>query len=273
MTERHRQRRQEEAAQRRRARKSASRTSFKVLALCIALLGFYQGYRGLYQRQANGDAALAPPESGQAEAPETGSAASGDDWQLFLVSPARPLPRDFTVDLQPVQGAYRMDVRAAPAAQRMIADAAAEGVTLTVCSAYRGIKLQTRLYEQKVEAFASQGLSREEAQDRAKRVVEPPGESEHHTGLAVDFITPEHTGLDEGFAQTAAYRWLQENAARYGFVERYPAGLADVTGVDWEPWHYRYVGTAHASHMAAEGLCLEQYVEEVLKDESGGGTQ
>ena len=88
-----------------------------------------------------------------------------------------------------------------------------------------------------------------------------PGTSEHHTGLAADIITVDYQVLDEGFAETAAYQWLKENCTQYGFIMRYPKEKQDITGIIYEPWHYRYVGKNVAEKITANDWCLEEYIE------------
>ena len=73
--------------------------------------------------------------------------------------------------------------------------------------------------------------------------------------------SPEHTGLDEGFEKTAAFRWLCEHAGDYGFILRYPKDAEDKTEIIYEPWHWRYVGVENAAKINASGLCFEDYIE------------
>ena len=95
----------------------------------------------------------------------------------------------------------------------------------------------------------------------AAAVVNPPGYSEHNCGLAADLNSPEHTGLDEGFENTAAFRWLCQHAGEYGFILRYPKGAEEKTEITYEPWHWRYVGVENAAKINASGLCFEEYIE------------
>ena len=83
-----------------------------------------------------------------------------------------------------------------------------------------------------------------EARQDALRTVALPGRSEHQTGLAVDF-----NDVSQNFQRTEAYQWLQRHGTEYGFVQRYQKEKESVTGVSEEPWHYRYVGRAHAGRM------------------------
>ena len=99
------------------------------------------------------------------------------------------------------------------------------------------------------------------AKEKAAAIVNPPGYSEHNCGLAADLNSPEHTGLDEGFEKTAAFRWLCEHAGDYGFILRYPKDAEDKTEIIYEPWHWRYVGVENAAKINASGLCFEEYIE------------
>jgi len=170
------------------------------------------------------------------------------------------LPRDFTVDLTEIAGGYLVDVRIADALEAMIGDAAADNITLSVCSAFRTVKAQRALIEKKAQALMVSGLDNDLAYSTANRYIAQPGESEHHTGLAVDFLTKGISRLDESFTSTKAYTWLTENAHRYGFILRYPEGKEDITHIAFEPWHYRYVGREHAAAIKNSGLCLEEYL-------------
>ena len=182
-----------------------------------------------------------------------------DEWMLILVNRDNYLPADFTVDLKEL-GGVRVDYRIAEQLQKMIDDAAAAGIVLTPCSAYRNVAEQRALYENKCADFRNQGYGEEAARIYANQYLQPPGASEHHTGLAIDFLTTGINELDESFAQSPAYSWLIENAAKYGFVERYPNAKEKETGILWEPWHFRYVGQVNATAMVSMGICLEEFV-------------
>ena len=88
----------------------------------------------------------------------------------------------------------------------------------------------------------------------------PPGTSEHQLGLAADIIDSEYTYLDEGQERTGTQRWLMENSWRYGFILRYPNGTTDITGIIYEPWHYRYVGQRFAKDIYEKDVTLEEYI-------------
>ena len=101
-----------------------------------------------------------------------------------------------------------------------------------------------------------------DAYDETKKSVAVPGISEHATGLALDITSSTYTGLDDAQAQTAESQWLAANAWKYGFILRYPTDKADVTGIIFEPWHYRYVGKEAAKEITERGITLEEYLEE-----------
>ena len=142
-----------------------------------------------------------------------------------------------------------------------IADAKEEGVDLMICSAYRSIERQQELFDAEVAVQMNNGKSKEEAEKITATMIAIPGTSEHHTGLAADIVTPTHQTLDPEFADTDAGKWLQENAAEYGFILRYPEDKQDITEIIYESWHYRYVGVDHAIAIKENGLCLEEYLE------------
>lgn len=138
----------------------------------------------------------------------------------------------------------------------MINDAKKDGIKLWISSGYRDINLQTRLFNRQVEREKSKAvISQEEAEKRAAKVVARPRTSEHNTGLAIDF-----NGVEDSFYQTKEYKWLIDNAHKYGFIERYQKKWKDKTGVIYEPWHFRYVGKEYAEKIKDSGLCLESYV-------------
>ena len=141
--------------------------------------------------------------------------------------------------------------------------AAADGVTVWMQSGYRSVKYQTGLYERKTKYFTDQGYDEATAKEKAAAIVNPPGYSEHNCGLAADLNSPEHTGLDEGFENTTAFRWLCEHAAEYGFILRYPKGAEAQTEITYEPWHWRYVGVENAQKINASGLCFEDYIAQL----------
>lgn len=179
-----------------------------------------------------------------------------DDWQIRLVNRENPLPDDFTVELENLDASRKFDKRAIEPLKQMICDMRDRGIkNIWAQSTYRSIEYQKGLYEKSINKYLKQGKSQEEAQKLTDEYINKPGTSEHHLGLAVDF-----NNVDEGFENTKAYEWLLENASNYGFVLRYPKEKEDITGIEYEPWHWRYVGPEHAKKMKEQNLCLEEYV-------------
>ena len=140
---------------------------------------------------------------------------------------------------------------------------AADGVTLLPCYGYRTREQSAQLFEKQVSRQLAAGLSQEAAVEEAKKWVAPPGTSDHHTGLALDIVTPEHQVLNHAFAGTPAARWMAGHSTEYGFVIRFPEDKQEITGITYEPWHLRYVGEEHARVMREQNLCLEEYWEQL----------
>lgn len=182
------------------------------------------------------------------------------DPYLVVVNARHPMQADQQPDLKTVQGSFQMEVKAADAFVKMISEAKQQGIKLQVVSAYRSQAKQRQLYNAKVQVFLNKGYAQADAEAKAATIVARPGTSEHNTGLAVDVITPSYTSLNLGFAATPAAKWLVANSARYGFILRYPDGKQSITGVVFEPWHFRYVGPANAQTITRDSLCLEQFV-------------
>ena len=187
------------------------------------------------------------------------------DPLMVLVNHTNKMPDDYTFDTKECGSATAVNKTlqtvACDAFLEMQKAAAADGVTVWMQSGYRSIKYQTSLYERKTKYYLDKGYDNATAKEKAAAVVNPPGYSEHNCGLAADLNSPEHTGLDEGFEKTAAFRWLCEHAGDYGFILRYPKDAEDKTEIIYEPWHWRYVGVESAAKINASGLCFEDYIE------------
>ena len=188
-----------------------------------------------------------------------------DDLQLDLllvVSAASPLPEGYVPVLDIVVGEYEMDERCAAKCLQMIEDCQAAGMGLPmICSAYRTQDYQEMLYENKViRVMQEDWLSYEDALTEAATVVAVPGTSEHQTGLAADIMDETYPYLNEWQEHTQAQAWLMEHAPDYGFILRYPPDASDITGIIYEPWHYRYVGEKFAREITKRGITLEEYV-------------
>ncbi len=202
------------------------------------------------------------PAVQEGESSETQYVSSKNDPLLILANVDNPLPDDFEVgELETVQGNYKLDIRAASYARDMIAAAKADGITLQLCSSYRAKSLQQTLFDNKYNYYISNGWNADDAYAKTATIIAIPGTSEHQTGLCMDVVTPSYQVLDAGYAETAAAKWLAENAWDYGFILRYPKDKQDITKIIFEPWHYRFVGIENAKLIKESGLCLEEYLE------------
>lgn len=201
----------------------------------------------------------AEPVEAAAE-PESVSAASEPafqqlgDWRLVLVNSEVPLPDDFQMT-PTLFDTITVNSKMYPELTALINAAYNDEINLWVASGYRSVEEQESVLNRAVQRRMADGMTYEKAYEDARITIQAPGYSEHHTGLAVDF-----NDVEDDFRETEAYTWLQEHAAEYGFVERYPKGKENITGIDYEPWHYRYVGKEHAQRMNELNMCLEEYV-------------
>ena len=210
---------------------------------------------GLLQYPTAGHYVQADSYQGGGEAP----------WNLLLVNDWNPLPAGYDSDVtfSTVSGGKQVDSRIIDAVNRMLNDAAA--YDLAVVSAYRPKEEQNTLYWRKVQQYTDKGYSDLEAQKVGGTIVKRPGFSEHNCGLAMDVGGSGDYTLEQTFANTPAYAWLIEHCADYGFILRFPQGKEDITGVIYEPWHYRYVGEEAARYIMDNDLCLEEYLAQVNK--------
>ena len=281
--------RQEAEARRRRAeaRKRRKRQILRnriIFALvCLALLallifgivkavGFIQQKMAGSSGGASQSAAQSLPQSAASDAGASAPASSApagalpaadpSDWRMILVNNNIPLPDGYEVETKTAEASNgkQLQAEAAEAYIRMQDAAAAAGVQLLLCSGYRSVEYQTGLFNQELEKWKGQGYSEEDAYNKAKTVVAVPGYSEHNSGLAADIVTPDHQNLDEEFEETDAFLWLSQHAHEYGFILRYPLDKQAITGIIYEPWHYRYVGPENAAAIKQSGLCLEEYL-------------
>ena len=181
---------------------------------------------------------------------------------LTLVNPWNQVPEDWSVDLVTLPNGLEIDKRCYDALMDMIDGCYDAGLTPVICSAYRTQDFQQTLYDNKVSEWMEQGYSRGDAREKAGHQVAVPGTSEHQTGLALDIVAAGYQILDEEQEDTAEQKWLMENSWKYGFILRYPSEKSDITGIGYEPWHYRYVGKAAAADIYRTGVCLEEYLSQ-----------
>lgn len=183
-----------------------------------------------------------------------------DDWMLTLVNADNPLTNDYSPKLKSLTSGHKFDERAIDQLNAMLSAMRAQGLSPVVCSAYRTVEYQRTLFNNQVERQMTKGLSREQAEIEARKSVAYPGTSEHNLGLAADIVSISYQLLDDAQADTPEMKWLFEHCHEYGFILRYPKDKTDITGIIYEPWHFRYVGTETATEIMESGLCLEEYL-------------
>ena len=195
------------------------------------------------------------------------AAASGryrgqEDWRFILVNPWYILPEEYNeVVTSSLPNGESVDSRCYADLMQMLADCTSAGGNPVVCSSYRPHMKQVALFDQQVESLVSAGRTREEAEAEAGTVVALPGTSEHEIGLAVDICDYDYQNLDDAQADTPTQKWLMKHSWEYGFILRYPVNKSNITGIIYEPWHYRYVGKEAAREITEKGICLEEYLE------------
>ena len=204
------------------------------------------------------------PDDPEPPMPSTSLSNPGsDDWRTILVSAAYPLAEE--LDMERVTVGWPVDARIAEPLQDFLDAAKIDGYSLQVISGYRTFARSAQLLENEVqEQMRLNGYSREKAEEVAATRVAPPGTSEHNTGLAVDILSIDyythHSSIEESFEYDPEAIWMKENCAKYGFILRYPKGKSDITGIIFEPWHFRYVGVEIATYIMENDLTLEEYL-------------
>lgn len=196
-----------------------------------------------------------------AELPANPKPIAADSWKLLLVNPWNPLPEDHSIQTVTLKNGLQVDERCYPDLQAMMDACRADGLSPVICSAYRTQEKQETLFQNKVNRLIAQGYTESEATVEAGKVVAVPGTSEHQLGLAVDIVDINNQNLDESQEHTAVQKWLMAHSWEYGFILRYPNGKSELTGITYEPWHYRYVGREDAAQIHALGVCLEEYLD------------
>lgn len=182
--------------------------------------------------------------------------------ETILVNRDHPLADTYDAKLQEICGGRLMaSSRLYESLCQMLADAEDAGYTYWIASAYRSKERQQELVDEDVSALMQQGMSREAALEEVYKETMPPGCSEHETGLALDILVTENTEMNQTQEDEPGNAWLRENCAAYGFILRYPKDKEDITGVHYEPWHFRYVGKRAAEFMEKYGLTLEEFYD------------
>lgn len=180
-----------------------------------------------------------------------------EKWNLAIINTKYPLPDSYAPTLSnAINGSnIQLDSRVSEHYAEMYAAAKLSGCVLTPYSGYHTYALQETTYNRKVNFYVNKGMSADEANQKASAQVLPAGCSEHNAGLAMDIVS-----ASSDFINTKEYKWLCENAHNYGFILRYPEDKTAITGMNFEPWHWRYVGTQAAKEMKEKNQCLEEYL-------------
>ena len=236
-----------------------------IALLIILYFVFFGGKDGDVAPGTSGSVPSSTSQPADSTPPDASSAAPvetipRDEWYMVLANRSSVLPGDFTVAETATVGEAVVDARIAEALRQMVNDAAAASVKLKPTNGYRSIARQQELWDARVKTLMEGGLSQADAETKAIDYTSAPGTSDHNTGLGLDIVSEDHPAKDAGFAETAAAQWLAEHAADYGFILRYPSDKTEATGMDYEPWHYRYVGSEQAHKIKESGLCLEEYL-------------
>lgn len=189
-------------------------------------------------------------------------------WELKLVRMEYPMSQADEPELADFRDGIQLDARIIDAAESMFAAAEEEGLSPIACSGFRSYQTQLRLFNNKVTREMNDGLDDDEAFYSAKTVVALPGSSEHQTGLAIDIVAESYQSLDEGIEETDEIKWFYEHCTEYGFIVRYPNGKSNITGIVYEPWHFRYVGKEVAEYIREHEITFEEYYQDHLTTET-----
>ena len=189
-------------------------------------------------------------------------------WEILMVNPWNTVPEVFEVDLRSVGGGHSIAAEAAADFANMIYTLQQLEMGPIITSSYRSGTRQQEIFDERVAKYMGQGMTEEEAFALTATSVAIPGTSEHQLGLAMDMTDAQYNKLDEGQMETPTQLWLIENSWRYGFILRYPEGKSEITGIIYEPWHYRYVGKELAAELYELGVTMEEYLDMLTQDKT-----
>lgn len=180
---------------------------------------------------------------------------------MTLVNSSHKLDQSYveTIPLTQLKNGQSIDSRCYPELQQMMDDCRAQGYSPIICSSYRTNEKQQELFNQQVQVYMNDGMDRQKAEAKTVKSVAVPGTSEHELGLAVDITDIAEQKIVSGMEEQPVQQWLMKNCWKYGFILRYPEDKADITGIVYEPWHYRYVGKEAAKYIYDKQITLEEY--------------
>ena len=203
-------------------------------------------------------------------------AASSADWNLVLVNRENQLAEEIVMELYLTESGYQIDSRIQEPYLQLMEAGKAAGMDFTMISGYRSIEQQQTNYDVNYQNYLASGLSEEEARTKTEEYIALPNASEHITGLAVDITSTAlanqegNSGLFPDLENYPEGLWLKENAPKFGFILRYPKAKEAITGINFEPWHFRYVGIENAMYMTEKNLTLEEYIAILKQNEALG---
>lgn len=273
--------RKKKAAEARRRKARNTRIAGTVIGIAACALITFAGVRFINARMDNASAqqyqavlptqlpqgTLAPVHTDYINATPAPTAAAlsadelnaGDGWMLLLVNSSNAIPDGYApTELTELSNGQSVDKRIYPSLQSMFDDARAQGVYPVVSSGYRTAKQQQSEMDDKIQEYIDDGKSEDEARTLAATYVAQVGYSEHKAGLAIDIVAKANKSDDD-----TVWAWMKEHCAEYGFILRYPEGKEGVTGMSYEPWHFRYVGVEAAQKIMGAGITLEEYLGQV----------
>ena len=273
--------RKKKAAEARRRKARNTRIAGTVIGIAACALITFAGVRFINARMDNASAqqyqavlptqlpqgTLAPVHTDYINATPAPTAAAltadelnaGDGWMLLLVNSSNAIPDGYApTELTELSNGQSVDKRIYPSLQSMFDDARAQGVYPVVSSGYRTAKQQQSEMYDKIQEYIDDGKSEDEARTLAATYVAQVGYSEHEAGLAIDIVAKANKSDDD-----TVWAWMKEHCAEYGFILRYPEGKEGVTGMSYEPWHFRYVGVEAAQKIMGAGITLEEYLGQV----------
>lgn len=250
-----------------RSRNQMKKIKVVMTVIAIAIVLSFAAGGLLFWSQMHGlnasSAASGPASSAADTSGSDGLPAYDNSLSLMLVNLSHPLETGYRAQLTDYAG-QKVDERILPALEKMMEQAKAGGCPLTLSGGYVDSDSQNKLYEAEVQRLMkNENLSRVRAENEALNVVGKGGYNENQTGLAVTFSAGGKQGGD--FSSAEQYHWLSENSVYYGFILRYPSDKESLTGMKFQPDHFRYVGTDHAVKMREYSMCLEEYVSYLKK--------
>ena len=175
-----------------------------------------------------------------------------NSWEYILANPTHSIG-DYAPSTAQIED-IELDARIVDAMNAFVNDTRAQGLNVVLTSGYRSYDTQTWLFQNKVSQYGGD-------EETAATIVARPGTSEHQTGLAADITDQYYEYMNESLEDTATYQWMSAHCQDYGFIVRFPKGRQDVTGIIYEPWHYRYVGKEAAAYIMSHDLTLEEFIE------------